>query len=242
MNNTIKTLHLPDYTTKIPAARQYSVLIALSLISFGIAFYISIVPFNIVIAHIGLISMGLFSIIHVVRSIISREKTGTQEQIKANRQILSALDFQGDELVLDIGCKSGLIAHSIARKLITGKVIGSNFFNSGDIKAENDIFHSNARAAGVSYKVSYDEKSAECLAFKDNSFDVVISALNCSHLGKNICTFRKMKEAVRVLNPKGLMAVYDEPLVIDLCHEMFTKEGFQIISHSKNFLVCRKPD
>lgn len=232
---------MPDYTNDIPPAKQYAILIALSSVCFGIAFYICIQPFNVVVAFIGLVGMGLFSIIHVIRSLLTRLKTGEKEQQKAKREIFKAIDFSGDEVVLDVGCKSGLIAHSIAKKMITGKVVGSNYFCSEDFSAEKELFLSNSTAEGVLYKVSYDDKSDKYLSFNSNTFDVVISALNCGILvGDDICTFRKINEIVRVLNPQGVIAIYDEPLVVEICHNVFVKLGFEVVQKSKHLIVCRK--
>jgi len=100
--------------------------------------------------------------------------------------------------VLDIGCGSGTITTGLARR--AGRVVGL------DMSAEVvDAARAHADVCGLS-NISFEVGSAYELPWDDASFDVVYAHQVLQHLSDPV---RALREARRVLQPGGLVAVRD---------------------------------
>jgi arsenite methyltransferase len=128
----------------------------------------------------------------------------------ATRQNLDAMQIKPEELVLDVGCGSGLTACHLA-KTIGCKIIGV------DINTEMiDKACQRAEAEGVTHLVEFKVADANNLPFADNSFDLV--------MGESITVFldkaKVYREFLRVLKPEGRVADLEMALQFELPAEV----------------------
>ena len=103
-----------------------------------------------------------------------------------------------DAVVLDLGCGHGTIAAGLARRV--GRVIGL------DASAEMvDAARKHAADCGID-NATFEAGSAYDLQWSDDSFDVAYAHQVLQHLSEPV---EALREARRVLKPKGLVAVRD---------------------------------
>ncbi len=109
------------------------------------------------------------------------------------------------EASLDIGCGVG-IDTIVAGIMVgpTGRAVGVEMTPEMLVQARE-----NARMMGLE-NVSFEEASAEDLPFEDGSFDVVISNGVFNLIADKL---EALKEAFRVLKPKGRLMLADQILV-----------------------------
>jgi SAM-dependent methyltransferase len=109
------------------------------------------------------------------------------------------------EAILDMGCGVG-IDTIVAAMMVgpTGRAVGVDLTPEMLVGARE-----NARMMGLE-NVSFEEASAEDLPFEDGSFDVVISNGAFNLIADKL---EALKEAFRVLKPKGRLMLADQILV-----------------------------
>ena len=122
---------------------------------------------------------------------------------------LEAIDWRGDEQVLDVGCGKGLLLIGAAKHLTTGKAIGVDIWRTTDQTGHSPAATiSNARAEGVEDRVDVRDGDARDLPFESSSFDVVLSGLVLHNLSRDEKP-KAIREMVRVLKPGGKLAIFD---------------------------------
>lgn len=112
--------------------------------------------------------------------------------------IVSAAQISEGERVLDVACGTGVLARAALDCVgQTGSVVGIDI---------NEGMLSVARAKAPT--IVWHKGQAEQLAFKTDSFDVVISQFGLMFFSDKVSA---LKEMVRVLNPRGrlVIAVWD---------------------------------
>ena len=109
------------------------------------------------------------------------------------------------QAVVDIGCGVG-VDTIVAAIMVgpTGRAEGVDMTPEMLVQARE-----NARMMGLEI-VSFEEASAEDLPFEDGSFDVVISNGVFNLIADKL---KALKEALRVLKPKGRLLLADQNLV-----------------------------
>jgi SAM-dependent methyltransferase len=126
-------------------------------------------------------------------------------------------ELRGGEVVLDLGCGSGLDSLLAARRVgPTGRVIGVDFAAEMVEKARR-----NAEAVGVT-NAEFRRGEADALPVEDGSVDVVIS-----NGVFNLCVDKPkvLAEAFRALRPGGRLQMADILLHDDVGPEEVTRKG-----------------
>ena len=90
---------------------------------------------------------------------------GIMEQV--HRVVLSHLDYDGQEKILEVGCGSGALIIRAALTWSKAKVIGIDYSKA--------LCEKNAVSEGVASRCVFQHGDAKQLDFPDESFDVVIS-------------------------------------------------------------------
>ena len=97
---------------------------------------------------------------------------GIMEQV--HRVVLSHLDYDGQEKILEVGCGSGALIIRAALTWSKAKVIGIDYLGAVYTYSKA-LCEKNAVSEGVASRCVFQHGDAKQLDFPDESFDVVIS-------------------------------------------------------------------
>lgn len=97
---------------------------------------------------------------------------GIMEQV--HRVVLSHLDYDGQEKILEVGCGSGALIIHAALTWSKAKVIGIDYLGAVYTYSKA-LCEKNAVSEGVASRCVFQHGDAKQLDFPDESFDVVIS-------------------------------------------------------------------
>lgn len=97
---------------------------------------------------------------------------GIMEQV--HRVVLSHLDYDGQEKILEVGCGSGALIIRTALTWSKAKVIGIDYWGAVYTYSKA-LCEKNAVSEGVASRCVFQHGDAKQLDFPDESFDVVIS-------------------------------------------------------------------
>lgn len=144
--------------------------------------------------------------------------------------IVDLVAWRGDEVVLDVGCGSGLLLIGTARRLATGRAIGIDLWLDRD-QAANAPTRAleNAAIEGVTDRVSVETGDMRARPFPDKSFDVVVSHWAVHNLEAASDRLIALTEMKRVLRPGGTILLADI-VFRDEYQAIFQQLGFAEVS------------
>jgi ubiquinone/menaquinone biosynthesis C-methylase UbiE len=116
--------------------------------------------------------------------------------------------LKGNENVLDVGCGTGRVSISLAKRLPKGKVTGIDIFEGVSGKSP-DTATKNAQAEGVADKVDFKYGNALKLPFEDKTFDLVTMGSVLHELHSDKDKDEALREVYRVLKPGGRFATVE---------------------------------
>jgi SAM-dependent methyltransferase len=125
-------------------------------------------------------------------------------------RLIGAMEWRGDERVLDLGCGRGAVLTMVARRLPRGTVTGIDLWTTFDQSGLSErACRENAEREGVSDRVVLQTGDMRSLPFPDASFDVVVSSLAIHNITAASGRASAIAEAVRVLVPGGRLVIAD---------------------------------
>jgi len=229
----------PNYEFRIPKALGYSIPVAVAGIMLAtLVSYAS--PDGAMWGVLLAVLITIVSGAYVFIAQYIKYFTNLDRRLLARDFLLKEIDLKGNESILDIGCGNGILILGAAKKLTTGKAIGTDIWteNSGDNKKE--IFEQNAKIEGVSEFVSLYNEDARNLSFKSDSFDSILCGLTMHHILHDEGVEKAIAEMSRVLKPSGSIAIYDVPIAIKATKKLLLKQGMIVKKINSNFILCRK--
>jgi SAM-dependent methyltransferase len=122
--------------------------------------------------------------------------------------MLSYLQPDKKEKILDIGCGSGALTIKIAKKFPAAKITGIDYWGA-EWDYKKDQCQKNAALEGVSGQVTFLQGSASNLPFEDESFDVVVSNFTFHEVKDTKNKHDVIKEALRVVKKGGVFVFHD---------------------------------
>jgi len=133
---------------------------------------------------------------------------GGNLQAKIRDVVLEQLAWDGDGILLDIGCGNGALAIEAAKNYQQAHIIGIDYWG-GQWEYSKESCEKNARIAGVLERTSFQKASAAKLPFADDFFNAVVSNF-VFHEVQDVKDKREIiKEALRVLRKDGLFVFQD---------------------------------
>lgn len=120
------------------------------------------------------------------------------KQQQMRQAFLASIDFPQDARVIDIGCGTGVLTRRLAGEPHVASVVGVDL-------APSLLDRARELCADVS-GLTFDQADAGNLPFAEGSFDVAVLDSTLSHVPH---AADAVAEAVRVLRPQGLLAVFD---------------------------------
>ena len=143
-------------------------------------------------------------------------------KIWAADDLLNALDLQGNENILDVGCGRGLLLIKAAKRLPYGRVVGIDLWSpvdQGNNTKEATLI--NAQIEGVLDRVEVHDGDMCDLSFlSDGSVDVVVASKSIHNIPTREGRRQAINEMVRVLKPGGRVALMDIFLIEELAEHL----------------------
>lgn len=124
------------------------------------------------------------------------------KQAEYDKHILSLLELNSADRVLDLGCGTGVLTRMIADRLDSksgGVSVGI------DAAAKMILVAGKKRGSG---NCRFEVMAAEDLSFEDQSFDVVVSSLFFHHIPLDLKE-KTLAESFRILRPGGRLIIAD---------------------------------
>ncbi|MSQ58134.1 MAG: methyltransferase domain-containing protein [Betaproteobacteria bacterium] len=117
-------------------------------------------------------------------------------------EYLGAMNIDGAQDVLDIGCGTGVVSRAIARRLkFGGRIIG--------IDLSPYLTHAAARLAeaeGLGHRIDFRTGDSHILGIPERSLDAVVAHTLLSHVDNPGAV---LAEIYRILKPGGTAAIFD---------------------------------
>ena len=124
------------------------------------------------------------------------------KQAEYDKHILSLLELNSADRILDIGCGTGVLTRMIADRLdadVGGVSVGI------DAAAKMILVAGKKRGSG---NCRFEIMAAEDLSFEDQSFDAVVSSLFFHHVPLDLKE-KALSESFRILRPGGRLIIAD---------------------------------
>ena len=200
----------PRYKNWIPVKLVAAVLIAALLL---------LLVARLVVEHSGVIGLvlmllafvALFLGLYLLRARTALDYEGGGVQGKVLDGVLRHLaktGWNGRGKALDIGCGSGAMSVKLAKAYPHALVTGLDFWGKGWDYSQK-LCEDNARAEGVSARVSFRQGDAAKMPFVDGVFDAAVSNFVFHEVRSQPDKYALILEALRVLRPGGAFAFQD---------------------------------
>jgi arsenite methyltransferase len=226
-NHSIPNPKLPDYDLHMPGFLTYPLPVSIISIMVGCLLYFLLQKHSLMagfLVGICILSGGLY----VGLSVLIKRFTNLERRLKARDRLLCEILWQGNEIVLDVGCGNGILILEAAKRLKSGKGIGIEIWTDSSGDSRQEAFQENAKIEGVADRVSLQNEDVRQLPYDNESFDIILCGLTMHHISHGSDTNKAMSEMTRVLKPGGRIAIYDVPIAVYSSAKLMRKNGLEV--------------
>lgn len=202
----------PDYANWIPVKLLMAlgagggILAVLFCLSFLISGGTALAVLRALLAAAAMLLLCFFGYLAYARRLLSYEGGGVQGQILDN--VLRFLHWDGNGVLLDIGCGSGAMVVKAAKRYPRAQVVGIDYWGATWDYAQSQC-EANARIEGVSGRAAFQKGDAAKLAFPDAHFDAAVSNFVFHEVRSQPDKLALIREALRVVKPGGVFSFED---------------------------------
>lgn len=203
-----------DYKNWVPKGMLYAMFITSSiLVLLGITFGV----FALTLCKYCWFLFGLFIVIGIVAFYMSFtflnmykafSYNGKRKLMKVVAEgVTSYIDLKDNDKAIDVGCGSGALSISLAKRNKNANVIGIDRWGKEYASFNKPLCENNAKLEGVS-NVEFMQGNALKLPFEDGTFDALVS----NYVYHNIPSKNRqaiLLESLRLLKKGGKFAIHD---------------------------------
>lgn len=156
-------------------------------------------------------------------------------------RILGLHQWNGDELVLDVGTGLGLLMIGVAKRLKTGKVYGMDIFKSYDLSGNTpEQLQMNIELEKVSERTVVIREDITQNSFDDDMFDVIVSNLCLHNIYQKSVRNKACQEIFRLLKPGGVAIISDFRNTTEY-RKMFESLGMTTVNNGTSWFTSFPP-
>jgi SAM-dependent methyltransferase len=197
----MSTRRRPDYGVDAPGVVRAMALAAAA------GFALAIAGLTVGLGWLFWVGVGVFAYFAVLTGLHLRYSKVSK--LRERARLLDAVQLDGHETVLDVGCGRGLLLVEAARRLPDGRAVGVDIWSLVDqSRNEPAAPLENARIENVG-PVAVSTADARDLPFPDQSFDAVVSQFAVHNIRSAEGRRRAIHEIDRVLRPGGRLVMLD---------------------------------
>lgn len=228
----------PNYRFQLPWILRYPFRVLL-LVLLSSMVLIIFIPFGVVASYALTLILSFFLIFYIFLNRMLARLGSVEHRLEARERLLEGVNLRGSERVLDVGCGNGILLMGFAKRLTTGSAIGIDIWshNSGDNR--RSICLKNAEIEGVADRVSIENEDVCDLPYRDGYFNLVSCGLTMHHMKSKNAYEQAISEMKRVLKPRGLIVIYDEPFTILFCAKLLRKAGLEVERPYRDILFAK---
>lgn len=229
-----------DYGNWVPAAMM-QLCVAISAILFIVemvgVFVIHSIVMNVIVGILFLIMLVYTFYMWRCRVLFAFDKGGLMG--KVHEYLVKHLEWDGEGLLLDIGCGAGALTIRCAKRFRKAELIGIDYWGAEWSYAKEQC-EQNARAEGVADRIHFEKGDAAKLDFETETFEAAVSNFVFHEVRSEKDKRKVVREALRVVKKGGSFAFQDlfeqKQLYGDMQEfiEELRKEGIEEIHYIAN--------
>lgn len=198
----------PNYGFDAPSVIRW--LFIFTAVSFIVAYfsYSMIAPQNLLLAQLlcGYFCLTALSFLIPGFWMLYGTQVGKQKILS---QVVSDLNLQGNETILDVGCGRGMFLIEAAKRLDTGRAYAIDLWTEDQSGNSPQNTLRNAELEGVRDRIEVQTANMVSLPFPDKMFDLVLSSLAIHNIADKEERNQALREILRVLKRGGRFVLID---------------------------------
>lgn len=203
------SLRKPDYGLDAPLVVRNLAIAGVCCIVLGLILFLILKSRQHEFAYLLLLLM-IFSAICFLLTTTALIWSSKRGKLIARERLIDSLELSEAKTVLDLGCGRGLLLNCVAKKLVNGKAIGLDLWQSQDQSGNApEVTLSNARLEGVAHRVEIMSGDMRRIPLRNSTIDSVVSSIAIHNIRDKSEREKTISEINRVLRPGGIILLLD---------------------------------